>query len=222
MLSLYSPRKVEKLLQKEAGWINTLSRRYAIPAAYIHAMLYKEISGIDIFDFFADSLVGFFWARYRLRRWACRRGFLRRAGPAVKNGPFGKHDSSTGYAQIFAWVGINAIRFAAEKGLADPAELGFPGGRLPEVQNWNDLCLVWRRLRGDRRYNLEIGTLNLLAAAWEMNGHADFARYTPEEAKRMFTRYNANVRHITPYGEETYRYAAGWLAKTNNTGSEAV
>ena len=131
----------------------------------------------------------------------------------MQTGPLGKHDSSTGFAQIFAWVGINAIRFAAEKGLADPADLGFPDGRLPETRNWDDLCLVWRRLRRDRRYNMELGTLNLISAAQEMNGHTDFARYTPEETKRMFTRYNADVRHVTPYGEETYRYAAAWLEK---------
>ena len=38
-----------------------------------------------------------------------------------------------------------------------------------------------------------------------MNGHTDFARYTPEEIQRTFTRYNANVRYATPYGERAFR-----------------
>ena len=76
---------------------------------------------------------------------------------------------------------------------------------------------MWRRLQRDRRLNIRTATLNLISAAEEMNGHTDFSRYTPEEYERMFTRYNANTRTVTPYGKETYRYFLKYNDRNNIT-----
>ena len=65
---------------------------------------------------------------------------------------------------------------------------------------------MWRRLSSDVKYNIRLSALNLIAAAEEMNGHTDFARYTKEELELAFTRYNANVRYVTAYGREVYGY----------------
>ena len=39
-----------------------------------------------------------------------------------------------------------------------------------------------------------------------MTGRIDFEHYTPEEMKLIFTRYNGNLKQISPYGEKAYQY----------------
>ena len=71
---------------------------------------------------------------------------------------------------------------------------------------------MWRSK--DRKANIALASLNLISAAEEMNGHIDFDRYSEEEIKRTFTRYNANVRYITKYSKETYGYYLGYSGQT--------
>ena len=66
--------------------------------------------------------------------------------------------------------------------------------------------MIWNRLNRSPRFNLEIAALNLLSAAKEKTGRLDFAGYTPEEIKRIYTRYNGTSATITEYGESTYRH----------------
>ena len=74
--------------------------------------------------------------------------------------------------------------------------------------------MVWKRLFTDPKANIELAIANLLAAADEVIGRTDFETFTADELKLVFTRYNANVRHVTPYGEDAYRayraFAASW------------
>ena len=206
MLRLYSAKKTESIIREYDSWIETVSARCGIPAACVKAVLRKEIADIDIFDPLADTLVWFNWLRFDLRRALCRLGLFKSEEPRIRRGVFGKRDSSTGYGQIFAFVAINAANYALERGLEGEEALGLaPGERfLPE--SFRDRERVWRRLLHDRKYNIRMTALNLVSAGEEMNTHTDFARYTPEEFQHMFTRYNANTRKITPYGEEVYRY----------------
>ena len=202
MLKLYSPKKAERILEKNADWIGIVSRRYAVPAACVKAVLRKELAEIDLLDLVADLMVRLNWLRFRIRRFLFRRDGEQRGGQI----PAGRHDSSTGYAQIFGYVAIDAANYALARGLEEASELGLPEGCRPDSKSADDLCSMWHRLAGDKKYNIRLGTLNLIAAAEEMNGHTDFSRYTPEEFQRAFTRYNANVRHITDYGREVYGY----------------
>ena len=206
MFRLYSPAKAEKIVSRHAPELREMSRQYGIPAAYIMAVLRKEIAEIDIFDPLADLAVRFYWLRYTLRRGLKRLGLVRRAEPLLRRGPFGKHDSSTGFGQIFAFVGINAINFALDRGLDTPEGLGVPKDRRLSPGDPEDLQAIWRRLLRDRRFNARLSILNLVSCGQEMNGGTDFARYSPEEVQRTLTRYNANVRTVTAYGRETYRY----------------
>jgi len=202
MLKLYSPKKAERIVDKYGDWIETISRRYAVPAACVKAVLRKEIAEIDLFDPAVDLLVRLNWLRYRLRRFFFRNRPAQRSGRVPKD----RHDSSTGYAQIFGYVAIDAANYAMERGLEDAAGLSLPDGCHPDRYHADDLCSMWHRLAGDAKYNIRMGALNLIAAAEEMNGHTDFSRYTPEEFQRAFTRYNANTRSITNYGREVYGY----------------
>ena len=205
MIKLYSTRKSEQILRRYENWIDTVSRRYGIPAACIKAILFMELTEIDLLDLAADFAVQGYWWRYALGTRLQRAGLVRGEVPKLRRGVFGKKDSSTGHAQIFGYVGIQAINFALDRGLVTPETLGVPADHRLRSEDPEDLCAVWRLLHRNSRANLEIASLNLLSAAEEMTGRIDFAGYTPEELKLVLTRYNANVKHITAYGEKAYQ-----------------
>ena len=206
MLRLYGPARAERIVSRLEPTLREMSRQYGIPGAYILAVFRKEIADIDIFDPLADMAVWFYWFRYSLRRRLCRLGLARRPEPLLRQGPFGKRDSSTGFGQIFAFVGIKAINYALDHGLDTPEGLGVPRDRRLSPRDSEDLRRIWMRLVRDRSFNARLSILNLIAAAEEMNGRTDFAAYGPEEIQRTLTRYNADVRTVTAYGRETYRY----------------
>ena len=189
MLKLYSPKAAERIIARCAPRIDDISSRFALPAACLKAILYQEITNIDLFDLLVDRLV-----RRNQRRGVSGPGRLR------------KTDSSTGYAQIFAYVAINAVNFAADRGLTDYAALSLPADHRLDPASLSDIRLVWTRLNGDVDFNLTAAALNLLSAAEEKTGRIDFPGYSPDELKRIFTRYNGTVPHITPYGEAVYAH----------------
>ena len=178
MIRLYSIEKTEAIIHELTPLIRKVSADYGVPEAAIAAVLYREIKEIDLLDLAADT--------------------------AVRLGCFPKRDSSTGYMQIFARVAIRALRFAAEHGIEKPQRLGMPDGMSEE--NPADVRRMWRKLNRDCAFNLRMGTLNLLAAAAEIVGETDFAAMNADGMKRTFSRYNANTRSVTTYGEEVWGY----------------
>lgn len=189
MLKLYSPKSAERFISGYGSQIAEIAERYALPGSFIRALLYTELIRIDLLDLFADLVV--------------RLNLLR--GTSAGSGLLHKRDSSTGPGQIFAHVAINAANFAAERRLASYASLGLPERRL-DPDDLQDLRLVWTRLNRDPVFNIELSALNLISAADEVTGRIGFADYSPEEIRRIYTRYNGTVPHITPYGEEAYRH----------------
>ena len=191
MLKLISPKRAEKILCRWDGYIAGLAGSFHIPKELVRAVLYKEMTDIDILDPAADIAVLL---------------------PFVK-----KHDSSVGYGQIFSRVAINALNFAVGKGITDYPSAGIPDGHTLDPDDPADLRMMWQKLHRSREANILFTTLNLLAAADEMTGSTDFARMSDEELKLVLTRYNANVRHITAYGEEVFRLYRQFLGR-NHTG----
>lgn len=185
MLKTISEKKAEAILAENSPWIQTLSERYRIPQAVIKAILYMEMTGMDIMDPIADAV--------------------------VRTGLFSKKDSSTGYAQIFGWVGIKAVNFAADRGMTDYEKLHIPSDRRLDPRNQDDVRLMWKYLRSNKETNMEVAVLNMLCAAEEMTGRIDFSTYSEEELKLVLTRYNADTDHITRYGEEAYRHYLRYL-----------
>ena len=214
MLKRYTRKRIEKIIAEETGWIRRLEEMYGLPGAYLQAVLFREMMETDMMDMLADLAVKCYWARYDLLSWCCR-VFKR---PPLRRFPVGllkKRDSSTGYAQIFAYVAIRAMRFALQKGLElSPAAFGFPEDHVPDEKDPADLGRVWRRLNGDPGFNLRMAALILISATEEMTGRMDFSSYSPEEIQLIFTRYNANVRAVTAYGRETYQYYLAFSGKT--------
>ena len=192
MLRLYSARAAERIIRRLDAPIQDISARYALPAPVLQAVLYQEITQIDLLDMLADGLTAL--------------NLLRLAGRAnlpKGRGVFHKYDCSTGYAQIFARVGIEAVNFALDRGLASPEALGLPARRLDAAKP-RDLRLVWRRLHREPAFNLELAALNLLSAAEEKTGRIDFASYSPEELQRILTRYNGTSPTVSAYGKAAY------------------
>ena len=192
MLRLYSDRAAERILRRLDAPIRDIEARYALPAPVLQAVLFREITQIDLPDLLADWLVAFNLRRVR-----------RRAALPKGRGSLYKFDSSTGYAQIFGRVGIEAVNFALSRRLTTAEALGLPARRL-DAKNPRDLRLIWRRLRREPLFNLELAALNLLSAAEEKTGRIDFKSYTPEELQRIFTRYNGTSPTVSAYGEAAY------------------
>ena len=192
MLKLYSARAAERIIRRLDAPIQDISARYALPAPVLQAVLYQEITQIDLLDMLADGLTAL--------------NLLRLAGRAKLpkgRGVFHKYDCSTGFAQIFARVGIEAVNFALDNRLTSAEALGLPARRLDAAKP-RDLRLVWRRLHREPTFNLELAALNLLSAAEEKTGRIDFASYSPEELQRILTRYNGASPTVSAYGKAAY------------------
>ena len=187
MFEIISRKRAEKIIEKHDAWIQEVSARYVIPSAAIKAILFKEMIMIDVMDLVADL--------------------------AVWTGLFSKKDSSTGYAQIFGRVGLDAVNFAADRELSDYDSLGIRCSHRLDRSNIKDVRFVWKLLRFDRRANIEIASLNILSAAEEMTGRTDLSNFSDEELKLTFTRYNANTKQITPYGEDVFRHYLRYLGQ---------
>ncbi|MBQ3955320.1 MAG: hypothetical protein II680_05475 [Clostridia bacterium] len=182
MLRRYTPRRTEEIIASLSPLLDQIEKDYSVPAACMKAVLYREMTEIDLFDAAADLAV--------------RLGWLGRL--------IGKNDSSTGYAQIFASVAARALRFAEERGIETAEGLGLK--RSPSPEDPGDLREIWLRLNRDREFNLRLAALNLLSAAEEVTGRLSFPDYSEDETKRIFSRYNANTKKITSYGETVWKH----------------
>lgn len=191
MLKTISSRRAEKILGNYDSWIRTLALRYRIPEAFIKAILYQEMTEMDLMDYAADA--------------------------AVYSNLTGKKDSSTGYAQIFGKTGVKAVNAAVKKGLTSYSLLHIESDHLLDENNPEDVRILWKLLHRNPAANMEIAVLNMLACAEEMTGKTDFDSFSPEEMKLILTRYNADTDHITQYGESTYRH---YLRYMNEKGKE--
>ena len=200
-MKLYSPNRAERILRSLDSDIEGICRMVHLPSAVLKAVLYKEITDIDFFDPLADAVVAFNWQRISLLN-----HLPDLEDNQNKSGFFRKFDSSTGYGQIFARTAILAIQFATTHGIITTETLGLGKGQTFSPDSPADVFEIWKKLHRERSFNLACSALNLLFAAWEMNGRITFENFSPDELKLTFTRYNANVRQITLYGEITYQY----------------
>jgi hypothetical protein len=110
----------------------------------------KENVEVDLFDLLADTLVWLNWQRCRLF------GGPKKPLPTRPQGLFQKLDSSTGYAQIFSFVAINAVNFALDRGLDTLEGLGLPPERRPERDDPADRYMFWRRLPRYREFIIRL------------------------------------------------------------------
>ncbi len=189
MLKLYGEKRINRIMDGCGEWIKSIEERFGLPSAALKAVLRQELSQIDLIDLAADQAVIAYWRFYRLLGRAPR---------------FGKRDSSTGYTQVFAATAIDSLNFAFDRQLTDARSLGLFIDHKLQKTNPSDLHMIWQMLHRDRFFNLLCAALTLIAAADEMNGTTDFSRYTPLQWQLTFSRYNADTRRITRYGQQAY------------------
>ena len=178
MIRLMSPKRATKVLERYDGWIEDVARRYDMPSALVKAVLYQEMTQMDVLDPVADV--------------------------AVQIAPRYSRDSSTGYAQIFGRTGLAAVNFAVDRGLATYESLGIDAVHRLDAKSARDVHKVWLKLHRDKQTNIEIAALVLLMISDEVVGRTDFESFTDDELKLVFTRYNADVDYITSYGEQVF------------------
>ncbi len=214
MLKLYSPRRAERIIGSLDAPIRDICAPFGLPPACLQAILYQELTKIDLLDPLADLAV-----RMNHLRLRCAEALGLRKTKAVPNGrgPFCKIDSSTGYAQVFAGTGISCLRFAFDHGLADKDLSREFGDRPLDPENREDLFRVWLRLHRDRVFNLKIAALALLSAAEERVGSLSFPSFSAEQLKLVFSRYNGTVRGVSPYGELCLQHYLRYSGKTAET-----
>ena len=198
-VNIISDKRAEKVLGIYSDYIKEISGRYGISPAAIEAVAIREMSQINVADIFADLLV-------RLNHFIYRLGGKKQKDPGKKKSILVKRDSSTGYCQIFARVALNALNYGCLRGMTTYRDAGVdrPEGSL-EPSSFDDVFYIWKKLHRDRNFNFHMALLNLISAGEETVGHTRFGEYGEDDMKRMFSRYNANTRNITSYGEETYR-----------------
>ena len=184
MFRIISDKKAQEIILKNDSYIKEISNKYNVPTAIIKAVLFMELSQIDIFDILADLIV-----KLRL--------------------PI-KKDSSTGVGQIFGKVGLEAILFALDAKIIDKDYLGID--HKLDINNPNDIRLIWNKLQ-DTKTNIEVSTLNILHCAKQMTNRIDFNSYNEDELKLILTRYNQNTNKITPYSTKAYSYYLEYLEK---------
>jgi len=193
MIHLYTEQQALQALERCDGEIGRICAECSLPPACLKSVLMMELTRMDILDPLADTVVAVNWLGAPLL-----------GSSPNTDSPLQKLDSSTGYGQIFSRVAIEAILFAREHGIPCAVLQDLPPALSPD--NPGDLRLVWHRLRRDRVFNLSCAALNLLHCAWQMTGRLAFESYSPQEMKLIFTRYNADVKQITRYGEEAYAW----------------
>ena len=190
MVRTISPQKAEEIIREYTPWIREVSGKYQVPEAVIKAILFREMTESDILDPLVDLL--------------------------VQTQMTSKKDSSTGYAQIFGVTGLRAVEYAVDSGIATYESLGIQTDHRLSDQSEEDIHMIWRRLHDDPKFNIEAAAINLRCCAQEMTGRTDFGSFSEEEMKKTLTRYNANVAHITAYGEETYRLMLAYAEENTN------
>ncbi len=57
MMKLINPSKAEGIIERYDAWIGQVAERYQVPAALIKAILYQEMTQIDLMDPVADIAV---------------------------------------------------------------------------------------------------------------------------------------------------------------------
>ena len=204
MIRLYSRPRAEQAIEREAPFIRETAERYGVPVSWIKGILLKEMTELNLMDLLADLAVRFYYFRYHL---------LKRV-PKSKGAFLGKNDSSTGWGQIYAFCAIDSLNFAADRGIARYEDFGLTSDHRLDKAGLDDRWLIWKRLHGDRHFNIEMCALTLRSCAEERTGKQASPDFSPEEIKQTFTRYNGNVPHISRYAEQAYRFYQNYQEHT--------
>ncbi|MDR1464430.1 MAG: hypothetical protein LBJ11_03915 [Oscillospiraceae bacterium] len=157
------------------------SEAYQVPKALVQTVVLRELICCNVFDLLGDFLAEF---------------WFQRCGAAERNGAEGalkafswlfKKDSSTGAGQIIADTAILANNMAVERGIL-PAD-----SRVYDVNDWHDRADMWRRLRDDTDFNIQMVTLALILFADPPAPYEGLLDLTDDQAQAIFRSYTGTV-----------------------------
>jgi hypothetical protein len=171
-------RSIDVLLSHDET-ITRYAEKYNMSKALIQASLLREIMHENILDIAGDAAV-------QLSYLLCRIGL---DGLVWQASFLFKTDSSTGLGQVMRWRAMGLINnFAAE---------GVYEGETYDPDDWRDCEKVWRALKYDPEFNIEMVALHHLYMARAKAGIEDpldgtLLSPTELQAKWIFAGYNTN------------------------------
>lgn len=159
---------VKGRVQQHDAFITSLASEYNVYKALILTPLIWESMVINVADDAADAAVMTYYADME-------------AGSPF---PLGNDDSSTGPCQIFASTAIAARNFAVERGLLSD--------RIYDVNVWQDMWEVWKKLHGDEQFNIETAMFVMMMEAQNMASmlYTGLREMTPSDVARTLYGYN--------------------------------
>lgn len=75
-----------------------------------------------------------------------------------------------------------------------------------EKEEKDSLLRIWKRLKNDSDFNVEIAAMIIRMNADGIAGTKDISLYTPTEMRSLFASYNGTGTSAKNYGEECYNW----------------
>ena len=173
-------------------YITSFCNNYGIPKEFVQTILFREIWCYNFADVAADELVIEYYEYMES---------LSTDNPLPKPLII-KEDSSTGLAQAYAYVAINAINHAKSRGFSTTAS-DF------DINNWQDIWYVWRSMFDYDSYSIQCCALIILDAQYEFEEtcpYDDFYDFSDNQVKTILSRYNGTGDAAANYGNECFEY----------------
>jgi hypothetical protein len=95
-----------------------------------------------------------------------------------------REDSSVGYGQIFANTAINANNWAVNTGVYE--------GVIYSYDIWTEREYVWKKLKDDNEYNIEMISLILMYGVSDRGFGNKYWEYEEAQIKKMLAIYNGD------------------------------
>ena len=193
-IGYYSTSRCIEILYEYDELITELSNKYFLPKAAIQSILLRELRCYDIRDDAADLFVisQFNYLHsldeYNSLDW-WQKLFV---SPPYVPFPY-IEDTSVGYGQIKAETAIYADNWAKDNKLIV--------GEKYNYDDWKDRERVWKKLKYDNEYNIEMVALVLMHGVSDIGFGNKYWKYNDSQIKKLLAKYNGDDN----YGDEVYR-----------------
>lgn len=193
-IGYYSTSRCIEILYEYDELITELSNKYFLPKAAIQSILLRELRCYDIRDDAADLFVisQFNYLHsldeYNSLDW-WQKLFV---SPPYVPFPY-IEDTSVGYGQIKAETAIYADNWAKDNKLIV--------GEKYSYDDWKDRERVWKKLKYDNEYNIEMVALVLMHGVSDIGFGNKYWKYNDSQIKKLLAKYNGDDN----YGDEVYR-----------------
>lgn len=195
--ALKKPSEVAELVFNADEIITEISNLYKVRKALIQTVFMWESSCIRADDSAADLLVeAYYNYKNELEEWENLSEEEQENTPEPIEPVVSRDDSSTGICQIFAKTAIDAYNYNVKRCNITGTEL--------DSTDWKTVYNVWKNLKDNSNYSLQMAALVLLRGADLVDVSEITYNYTEDEVKKVLARYNGTNSDATAYGERNY------------------